>query len=340
MRDMHEAGNERNLLWSYRDAHRALSGDAFNARAERRPMSANKRTLEAVVDGPFDKAVSLMLDAELADDSTVRPEIEITTDATAMVDSAELALLDSRYEVYSRGRLLKEVSRQRTTRLPYLSRPMGAPAIVDVSAARLREMLATAARWTRINKKSERCATLPPSYICAMLAARPAWTFNEIAGVTETPMLRPDGSLITSPGFDEATGILYLDSGVTFPDVPEVPTLDDAKGAVSALIDPLAGFPFETPTDRSAALAVILTVLSRPAIEGPAPLFCVVAPTQGSGKTLLAKCLSLIGTGRVPAVMQAPSDESEWDKRILSFALEGLPLVLLDNLSGVLRSPT
>jgi len=169
--------------------------------------------------------------------------------------------------------------------------------------------------------------------------SRPSWSFLEIAMVSETPMFRPDGSIIESPGYDEMTGVL-LAMREAFPSVPDAPTLDDAKTALKQLSEPFADFPFATESDRSATFAAILSLIARPAVPGPIPLYIVDAPAQGAGKTLLADVIACIGTGHSAPKTTAPADEAETRKRLLAVAIEALPVVVLDNLTGTLRSAT
>ena len=44
----------------------------------------------------------------------------------------------------------------------------------------------------------------------ALLARAGAWRFNSIIGVVTAPTLRPDGSVIDRPGYDPATGLLFV----------------------------------------------------------------------------------------------------------------------------------
>lgn len=265
-------------------------------------------------------------------------KIYINPDAPRVIDAAEAALIAAGQEIYTRGRMLVEVSRDRAPKIPGLVRPPGAPAIVQIGQARLRELLAASAEWISTSRKDIEEPALPPSWSVEMLMSRPGWTFPEIALVSETPLLRPDGSVIDAPGYDETTGALYEPGHVTYPPVPARPSLDDARAAVEVLTDPFSDFPFIAASDRSAALAAILTLLARPAFTGPAPMFGVDAPVQGAGKTLLADVIGIIATARIPPKMPAPQDEAEAAKRVLSVALEGLRLVLLDNVTHTLRS--
>lgn len=67
-------------------------------------------------------------------------------------------------------------------------------------------------------------------------------------------------------------------------------------------------------------------------------MFAVRGTTPGIGKDLLADLMASIGTGRPAARMTPDGDDGETRKRILAVALEGAPVVLLDNVDGRLGS--
>jgi hypothetical protein len=87
-------------------------------------------------------------------------------------------------------------------------------------------------------------------------------------------------------------------------------------------------------------LAAFFTVVLRPAIDGPVPLFAIDSPEKGSGKSLLADLISILATGREAARQTAPSAtaEEEWRKRITAVLSRGEPIALLDNVEHPLRS--
>ena len=65
-----------------------------------------------------------------------------------------------------------------------------------------------------------------------------------LRGVTTAPTLRAEGSILQTPGYDVASGLIFDPCGVVFPDVPEEPTQEEALAAI-AKFDPLfAEFPF------------------------------------------------------------------------------------------------
>jgi len=129
------------------------------------------------------------------------------------------------------------------------------------------------------------------------LAARGEWALYPLEAIIETPTMRPDGSMIDSPGYDPETAVLFDPGAARFPSLPPHPSLDDAVRALADLCEPFADFPFVAESDLSALLAYLLTVLARPAITGPCPLFALRAPSPGSGKGLLANVVSVSRPG-------------------------------------------
>jgi hypothetical protein len=61
------------------------------------------------------------------------------------------------------------------------------------------------------------------------------------------------------------------------------------------------------------------------------------APMSSSGKTLLARAVSLIATGREPVLMTYTADPDEDRKRIVSALAAGDPVICLDNISRPLE---
>jgi hypothetical protein len=157
-------------------------------------------------------------------------------------------------------------------------------------------------------------------------------------GVTHTPMLRSDGTILDTPGYDAATGFLYLpDAGLEVSRIPDRPTPDEIKTAVDLILTPVAEFPFVSDDDRATWIGLLLTPVLRPLLPGPYPLGVVTATNPGSGKTLLAKLIRIIHGGVQRGEM--PRDADELRKSITATLMDTTgPVVTFDNLTGVIRS--
>jgi hypothetical protein len=157
-------------------------------------------------------------------------------------------------------------------------------------------------------------------------------------GVTHTPMLRPDGTILHTPGYDAATGFLYLpDRNLEVQWIPDRPSPDEIKAAVELILTPVAEFPFVSDDDRATWIGLLLTPILRPLLPGPYPLGVFTATNPGSGKTLLAKLIRIIHGGVQRGEM--PRDADELRKSITATLLDTTgPVVTFDNLTGVIRS--
>jgi hypothetical protein len=272
---------------------------------------------------------------------TSRPDIIIGPEIAEVTDAAEDALLHlpGAPLVYQRARGLCVIA-DGANAPKWLHRPEDVPIAVDASTAYLRELVGCAALWWKLDKRTKKYEqALPPAWVVETLQGRVSWPFPPLEGLVYSPTLRPDGSLLATPGYDPATG-LYLDvHGTAYPPIPDHPTLDDARTAIGHLQEPLIDFPFTETWHFSAALAAILSLIGRFAIMGNVPLFAIRANTRGSGKSLLADVVSIIGTGRAaPRWPQVTEDEEE-RKRLLTVALAGYPVIHIDNVTKPLGSP-
>jgi hypothetical protein len=267
----------------------------------------------------------------------VSPDLAVVTDAA-------VEALGRHPEVYQRqgiglARIIEAVEPPGVTesqlqRLP----PAGSMVIEAVQHATVNEWLTTVARWVGKDTHGNPCQVQPQKPVVAAVVARrvyPAKTVRPLMGVIEAPSLRPDGEVITAPGYDRATG-LYLRWHGAPVDVPKHPTHDQAKQAFRNLADLFADFTFQgDDTARqvmlSACVAAILTPLARAAIAGPTPAFMWTADAKLAGKSLMASTCGAIVLGRAPSSRQYTADDDEMAKRIAAVALNGLPIWMLDN---------
>lgn len=174
----------------------------------------------------------------------------------------------------------------------------------------------------------------PTADLISAIYERGEWDgIKPIVGVTDTPYLRPDGSVATTQGYDELTRMVYMpDPEVYWPSVLQAPSRDDAIEAAHRLLDLIQDFPLRNRDDDGAAwLACLLTFLSRPAIEGECPMFIFSATISRTGKGLLMDLAMVIATGSRGSRTPLP-DDNELGKKIITWALAGDPIIVLDNI--------
>lgn len=218
----------------------------------------------------------------------------------------------------------------------------GRPKIKAIDAPSLRAVMSHAADFYRVAGDGKQTAILPPRDLVEHVHAMGEWrSIPPLVGVTEVPVLRPDGSILLAPGYDRTTRLVYQPSReLTLPRIPDQPTREQAGEAAQLLLDLLADFPFVEQADRANALAGLITPAVRPMISGDIPLKTTTAPNAGTGKTLTDLVMSAIYTGRQAAVADAPASDTEFDKRILAELSAGPAFVVLDNIDGELKSPS
>ena len=151
--------------------------------------------------------------------------------------------------------------------------------------------------------------------------------------IVTSPVLRADGSILQSAGYDAASG-LYADLTETRPQIVDSPSSEDVQKSVNLLLDLISDFPFRNDASRTAWLASLLTPLAREAYHGcTGPMFLFDANVRGSGKSLLADINSLIVTGREATRLSSPSNDEECRKRITALVMNNDAIVLIDNIT-------
>jgi len=272
-----------------------------------------------------------------ADATQARPMIRVAGgDLAREADEAEQALVGAGLPIFVRaGALVSPVCEE-------------APAAKDrkTTIARLRKLtvdgiidrLSRYADFQRYDARAKKLLSIdPPERVAKIILSREgAGKFPQIAGVITTPTLRPDGSILTEPGYDPPTRLyLALDARLEMPAIPAAPTSADALEALSLLRDLLSGFPFVTRVDRAVALSGIMTAVLRGALS-VAPMHGFRAHTAGTGKSLLVDVAATIATGRLCPVIAAGKTEEETEKRLGALLHDGVSIVSIDNVSGEL----
>jgi putative DNA primase/helicase len=180
------------------------------------------------------------------------------------------------------------------------------------------------------------------------LGGRQTPAFRDLDAIVNGPQLRPDGTVMATPGYDRHMRTLFVGKASAFPQVKDAPTKADAEKALATLLDLLDEFPFvrddedvaEFPKEgdrqcaaRSVALAAMLTAVSRHAFPH-VPAFGISARAPGTGKSYLADLISALASGRLASVYAFADKPEEFDKRLDAALLAHEALIAIDNVAG------
>ena len=257
--------------------------------------------------------------------STGRRVVTIGTDEARVTDEVIEAIVNDD-GIYQRGGELVRV----------INEPPAGPRIQILPAPALRDRVTRIVSFQKNGANDSITPRHPPDWLIPAVATRGEWPVRCLRGLITSPIIRADGSILTAHGYDPATGV-YLHWPGEALQIPEKPTLDDARVAVAELLEVVEDFPFQASMHRSGWLAGLLTSLCREAFDGPSPLFLVDGNIRGSGKGLLLHVNGTILTGSSVPVTSYPTGknaEAEARKLITSILLNGDRLALFDNITG------
>lgn len=174
-------------------------------------------------------------------------------------------------------------------------------------------------------------------------------------GVTSAPVLQEGGGVDVAKGYDQRTGLIRLGA----PDIGEIvsaqPSSEDAKRSLEELRRTFKTFCFaDAPTvidpelgtrvvdikqppgmDESALMVGLLTAVCRPSLW-LAPGLMIAAPLysgSGTGKGLLARCISMVAFGEKPHATTAGESDAELEKRIVAELVQAEQVLFLDNIN-------
>jgi hypothetical protein len=268
--------------------------------------------------------IRLATGADPRPDILMVPEVHLTTEHM-------IRALEADPELYVRGGSLVHVIRPTETTPEVVA---GSPVSRACPLSYLVDRTSIHARCVTKARKGDSWVTCPPPLprVRAVLE-RGSWPgYRELKGIIEAPSLRPDGSLLDTPGHDRATGFLY-EPNAKFYDVAPDPTQAEAAGCLEALAEVFCDFPYVGPAHLSAVLASLLTLLARPAIRGSVPCFLFDASAARSGKSLQVDVVHLIATGRAATRMTYPELDEELEKVLSGYAIRGASTVNFDNVA-------
>jgi hypothetical protein len=218
---------------------------------------------------------------------------------------------------------------------------------VPYNLSRLEDQVARhAVEFQRYNKTANKWLRIdPPTDIITALLHRGDWEFQSVVGITNTPTLRRDGSLLDTPGYDRVTKLWYKPvPGFTLPPISDSPTKEEA----------IDEFPFtdgdvqrtEADINKNAEVGrlsrtVVLAGMMTPVLRGAfkvAPIFLFRKPEAGTGGSYLVDLISTLATGRTAPPLKVSDDRNELQKELSAAASEASPILNLNNISFNLRS--
>lgn len=182
-----------------------------------------------------------------------------------------------------------------------------------------------------------------PERLVRVLVGKTAHAAPVVAGLVTHPIVLPSGEIMSAPGLHAGSAIfLWTDREHAVRPYTQIEATA-ALARLRAIV--LDGFEFASPLDADVALAGLFTGVERRVLD-QAPGLAVLASTQSSGKTTLARRIHVLLTGRDMPAMSFPHDnETEVAKQILSTLLRGPAMVCFDNVpdgfafrSGVLAA--
>lgn len=266
------------------------------------------------------------------------PQIRIDEPLDVQGDKAIAALAAEENLYQQAGHLVRVVRLDPSSATA--AKPDGTPEIRRAESETIRELLARWARWERFNtKEKELVSCHPPKDVAAAVRKRGEWPgIRPLESVLEAPCLRPDGTVLARPGYDEQLRSILL-PGADFPTVRDEPEIEHARKALKALVQPFEEFPWSRPEELYVPIAAILTLYARPAIRGAIPAIVFDSSVAGSGKTLASGTVHAAYTGRWSESNTYPEDHIELEKSLAGEAMAGSPVVDWDNVEGHVEPP-
>ena len=216
----------------------------------------------------------------------------------------------------------------------------GIPGIQAMDLGAVRGRLARTADFVRVSRDGE-ARVNPPEIVVKDFMALDRWPFPPLEAVVETPILRPDGTIFDTPGYDSLTKLYYHPAErLDLPKINQTPTPEEVRDSLDLLNEAVGEFPYADQASAANTLALLLTTIVRQAVEGPVPLALIDKPQAGTGGSLLAETVAVIGSGRAAEMLGAPGDDEEWRKLITAKLSAGTTAVTIDNVDGPLFAPS
>ncbi|MEV6604740.1 hypothetical protein [Kutzneria sp. NPDC051319] len=188
-------------------------------------------------------------------------------------------------------------------------------------------------------RKDEKTEDSPTKTTLAAVLSHRYWPgVRPLLGIVGSPVLRPDGTLLQTTGYDPATGLYYAPK-ISVPPIPAEPTAEQVTEARAFVLGQLLrDFPFVDTADKANHVGLLLAPILRPYLRCLTPFGLISATTQSSGKTLLAEILGYLYGSKT--LVWRKGDDAELEKSITSALHAPAPIMLWDNIAegGIVAS--
>lgn len=303
------------------------------AKAHGRPADLDKREQKAMRNALDERRA-----AERSADPVTAPEGRTPVDVGGDQRQASLDLLDSLVErsggvlVFQRDDELVRVRRAKDGK-----GADGPLRVTTLTRSRLRRELMDVTYPYTVGAKGPAPAVLSDSLVD--LVADHYDRFPWLAGVTRSPLVLADGTVLTASGYHAPSGV-YLDltPDVQGIEVPDYPDNADIVAAVSLICDDLFamdgaagydGWAFKSVADRTHAIAGLITPVIRASVS-KVPMLLFDGLHRGVGKGGCLDVIHRIAFGAPAPIQTTPKSDEEMDKRITAKLRASADTVCLD----------
>jgi putative DNA primase/helicase len=257
-----------------------------------------------------------------------RPQIVLRVGETErVVDEIESGLIDADRGLYRRGGLIVSTGFDRMQ--TWDGKTVEIQIIEEIGDYALLEQIEAVMDFIRFDKENKR-VPLPMTLVRTLKERRHRLRLPNLNGVTNCPTIKANGELVTKPGYDPSTGMLFDPLGLRFKPVPKSPSKAEAQASLARISRLLATFPFVDVDDKAVALSLVLTAIARPGLPS-APMHAFEAPVAGAGKSKLVDLASILATGHEAGVVAQGENREEFEKRLSMLLMRGDPIIAIDN---------
>lgn len=159
-------------------------------------------------------------------------------------------------------------------------------------------------------------------------------------GFADHPLVRPNGQIVTEPGYGQAAGLFVLNGASRFPKFYDQPNDEQLKQAVETCLRPFRGYRFEDEYGRTAAFFAQMLAVLRPVFSCD-PMIVTTSNVTGVGKGYFQHALAIVRTEELAELRNLESkNTSEFRKMLFTLLYEGRAAIALDNQDGPLKNET